>query len=393
MISPNDIPSIIKYMGGKREILNDINKAIQRMGINVDVLCDLFAGTAIVSYAFSDSFDIVSNDIQKYSSIFVKTYTNTYPKKSKPEKITKEIVNKIEFMTRQVNNQYPQYKFIYTENMSFEQMIETEAAEQRLIENEFVHGFHLFKKCYSGTYWSYEQCKDIDAIRCVAEQYKETSYFEAILSALIFSMSYCSQSTGHFAQYRTLTKSNYQDILSYRQKSILETFEKRFLMLLTELTINKSRKVRVSSLDYLDCIATLSPNTLVYADPPYSSVHYSRFYHAIETVVRYDNPQVQFKGRYREDRYQSPFDQKSKVIKAFELLFKGIKNQRCHLLLSYSDNGMITVDELRRLATRNLGDEYVEDFYSRDYQHRKMGRSDEYIMDVHELLISYRLQE
>lgn len=392
MISPNNIPSIIKYMGGKRDILNDVNEAIQRMNIQPKVLCDLFAGTAIVSYAFSDQFDIVSNDIQQYSSIFAKTYFNKYPKKDKPEKVAKDISDQVLALIQVSERQYPNFNFHYQEGMSLTQMEEIEKEEQKLIDLEFDYGFHLFKKCYSGTYWSYDQCKCIDAIRCVAEKYRDTVYFEPIMSSLIFSMSYCSQSTGHFAQYRSLTSSNYQDILTYRLKNVLDMFSKRFAKILEELAEHRSKKYRITSLDYLDCISTLAPNTLVYADPPYSSVHYSRFYHAIETIVRYDNPQVQFKGRYRGDRYQSPFDQKSKVIQAFTQLFRSIKAQRCHLLLSYSDNGMVTVDELRDLATQNLGLEYVEDFYSRDYQHRKMGRSDESVMDVHELLISYTLR-
>ena len=378
-------------MGGKRDILNDVNEAIRRMNIQTNVLCDLFAGTAIVSYAFSDEYDIVSNDIQQYSSIFAKTYFNKYPK-GKPGKIAKEISEKVMAIIEVTENQYPNFNFHYDENMTLAQMEALEKEEQKLIDSDFCFGFHLYKKCYSGTYWSYDQCKCIDAIRCVAEQYRDTVYFGPIMSSLIFSMSYCSQSTGHFAQYRTLNNTNYQDILAYRLKNVLDFFVKRFVKILEELSEYKSKKCRISSLDYLDCISTLSPNTLVYADPPYSSVHYSRFYHAIETIVRYDNPQVQFKGRYREDRYQSPFDQKRKVVDAFVKLFKAIKAQRCHLLLSYSDNGMLTVEELRALAKQNLGAEYQEDFYSRDYQHMKMGRNDEYIMDVHELLISYTLR-
>ena len=61
---------------------------------------------------------------------------------------------------------------------------------------------------------------------------------------------------------------------------------------------------------------------LIYADPPYSSVHYSRFYHAIESLVKYDYDIPTFKGRYRSDRHQSPFCQKQNVKGAFELLFR-----------------------------------------------------------------------
>ena len=152
-------------MGGKRDILNDVNEAIQRMNIQPKVLCDLFAGTAIVSYAFSDQFDILSNDIQQYSSIFAKTYFNKYLKKDKPVKVAKDISDQVLALIQVSEHQYPNFNFHYQEGMSLDQMEEIEKEEQKLIDQEFDFGFHLFKKCYSGTYWSYEQCMCIDAIR------------------------------------------------------------------------------------------------------------------------------------------------------------------------------------------------------------------------------------
>ena len=147
---------------------------------------------------------------------------------------------------------------------------------------------------------------------------------------------------------------------------------------------------RISSLDYIDCIATLHPGTIVYADPPYSSVHYSRFYHVLETLVRYDHPKLEYKGRYRDGRYQSPFDQKSCVGDAFMRLFTAIKDKECHLLLSYSDNALLPEKQLQEIAEKCLGSNYSVTRYSRDYHHMKMGRADESHLDVHELLIAYK---
>lgn len=72
MHNPDKIPHILKYMGGKREIYIDI--ALANMEVATDTFCDLFAGTSIVAYAFSDRYNIISNDIQQYSSIFSQTY-------------------------------------------------------------------------------------------------------------------------------------------------------------------------------------------------------------------------------------------------------------------------------------------------------------------------------
>lgn len=389
MHNPDKIPHILKYMGGKRELLTDINLAIKKMGVPADTLCDLFAGTAIVAYAFSDTYHIVSNDIQHYSSIFAETYMMDYSSYHDIPSLVEEIYNEAEALVIEVDKHYPDYKFVYKEELSFQEMEKMENEQMSLINHEFDEGFSFFKKSYSGTYWSYSQCKWIDAIRCVAEHRSNTDLYSAILSSLIYAMSYCAQSTGHFAQYRTLTPKNYKSVLLYRLKSVPDLFRKKLTELMT--TIPSCRfEHRTSILDYVDCIETLPEGTLVYADPPYSAVHYSRFYHVLETLVKYDNPKLEYKGRYRDDRYQSPFDQSGNVRTAFKRLFKAIDEKKCHLLLSYSDNAMLTQDELLAIAQDCLQNRYKIVVHSKAYTHMKMGRSDEYKMEVHELLISFK---
>ena len=58
MIDIDNIPHILKYMGGKREMLNDIHLALATMEVNSDTFCDLFAGTSIVAYAMSDEYNL-----------------------------------------------------------------------------------------------------------------------------------------------------------------------------------------------------------------------------------------------------------------------------------------------------------------------------------------------
>ena len=143
-------------------------------------------------------------------------------------------------------------------------------------------------------------------------------------------------------------------------------------------------------MDYRECLKLIPKGTIVYADPPYSNVHYSRFYHAVETLVKYDNPKLKYNGRYRTDRHQSPFDQAAHVREAFKQLFDGVKSSESHLILSYSDNGMLTPEEILEIGSQIMGSEYECSIYSKDYSHMKMGRSDEYKMDVKELLINYK---
>jgi adenine-specific DNA-methyltransferase len=389
MIDIQNLPHLIKYMGSKREILNYVVDSIKDLNIDSNQFCDLFSGTAIVSAALRDEYNILSNDIQCYSSIFCHTYFSNLN-----QLITSEEIKKIEKSSidryNEFKTKYPQFNFDYSDKKNYEQIKTLELQQQNLINYDFGIGFNLFAKCYSGTYWSYDQCVWIDSIRSVAEDYEGTPKYYAILSALIFAMSYSSQSTGHFAQFRDITKSNMNDILIYRHKDIFKLFSNKLTELIAKLNVEPKYEYKITTLDYMDCLRLIKDNTIVYADPPYSAVHYSRFYHAIETLVRYDHPTVKYKGRYREDRYQSPFDKKTKVKDAFRLLMESVKYHHSHLILSYSDNGMITPEDLCKLGHSVFGKEYEYNILSKKYMHSKMGRSDDYQMGVNELIISFK---
>ena len=85
---------------------------------------------------------------------------------------------------------------------------------------------------------------------------------------------------------------------------------------------------------------------IVYADPPYTRDHYSRFYHCLETISMKDYPVVSktniggleklSRGLYRQDRHQSDFCIKSKAPEAFNELFYKVSKKNKILLLSYS---------------------------------------------------------
>lgn len=382
-------PHITKYMGSKKQIIEFVIQGIQDSYLGGPV-CDLFAGSAVLAGALRNSVPVFSNDIQTYSSCLAKTYLSDYDW-AENHSILEEIVQKATERANIFFNEYSHLIFDYDVELSLEQFQQLEKKQQDLLEYNFSKfKYHLFVKNYSGTYWSYNQCVWIDALRSVADDYKNTSFYYLILSCLMFAMSYNSQSTGHYAQYRDpTTEESMNDIKIYRQKEILPYFQRKFEEFRQVLGRN-NHSHKVTSLDYLDCLDLLEPNTTVYADPPYCFVHYSRFYHAIETLVRYDYPDVRFKGRYRTDRHQSPFCIRTKVSKAFEKMFLKIKAKRANLVLSYSNTGMISLDDLEELAQSIFGTGYTVDVRSQDYLHSTMGRRDDKSREVQEWLLLAR---
>lgn len=381
------VPHITKYMGSKRSILDFVIGGINEIYTEGKV-CDLFAGTSVLSGALGKLVPIHSNDIQEYSAVLSKTYLSNYDWQQFSSTLLEDILIAASDHVKDFKEEYSNLNYTYSAEMTIKQFVQLEKKQQKLLDYNFDGSlYHLFTKYYSGTYWSFEQCLWIDALRRVAEDYRNTPVYYVILSSLMYSMSYCSQSTGHYAQYRDAkSESSKNDILIYRLRDIKPYFESKFNQLKQHLGSNNLDHT-VTSFDYRKCLDEIEPGTLVYADPPYAFVHYSRFYHAIETLVKYDYPQVDHKGRYRSDRHQSPFGRRTEVKKAFQALFIGIKKKQSDLILSYSNTGMISLDEIMQIAKDNIGKNYDVSYKEQDYKHSTMGRSDDKNKEVMEYLI------
>ncbi len=391
MSRTQDIPHIIKYMGSKRNILDFVVDSINEIRkSNEQRLYDLFAGSAIVSGAFREIMPVTCNDIQTYSKIVGGIYLNNYHWDKFPSDIIDSIVSQIQERAKKFMDDNQNIVFDYKKTLSFEEVYEMEEQQRSLINHSFNGLPHLFAKNFSGTYWSYKQCVWIDSIASIAidNEYKDTFISDLIFGSLMFAMAYCSQSTGHYAQYRDIKEENVDDVLIYRKKSILPLFEKKLRSLKEyyDGSNNTNFGHKFTSLDYLDAIEKMENNSIVYADPPYQFVHYSRFYHALETLVRYDYPELKYKGRYRTDRHQSPFCIRTQVKKAFSDLFEKVFEKESSLVLSYSNSGMISLEELKNLAEKKfIGyHNYVKEL---DYLHSTMGRQGDKNRSVKEVLL------
>jgi len=384
-------PQFVKYMGSKSAILPFVVKGLNKV-YRTGAICDLFAGSASLSGALGDQVPIISNDVQHYSAILAGAYLRDWRDDGRFQGGA-DLINQAAALVAEHQNELPRNldSANCTELAKFQK---AERRNQALLNERFDFNWHLFTKNYSGTWWSASQCLWIDALREVAERYRDEPFYNSILSSLMFAMAYCSQGTGHYAQYRDAKSvSSMRDIQTYRGRSIRDYFLKKYNSL-DSFAPSAPPQFRheISALDYVERLNSL-PRCTIYADPPYCFVHYSRFYHALETLVLYDFPNLQemggtiVKGRYRVDRHQSPFCIHSKVANAFDDLFSGTARSRSDLVLSYSDTGMIPFAELLLHAKRSLGTRYRFSVWRIDHKHMTMGRSKDRDRDVTESLI------
>lgn len=356
-----EFPSVVKYMGSKTEVLDLIEKGFNYLDRDYECVCDLFAGSATLSAALRNKANVISNDIQRYAEVFASTYLSNYEWNKYPD--IQEVCKKAENRVRRFNHFFDEFsgQFSYNREFSLDELNEMENKQRELIDIDDwkkFDNYYLFVKNYSGTYWSYDQCVWIDSYRAVIDEYKEDKpYYNLLLSCLIYAMAYNSQSTGHYAQYRVPNNNeSKEDILIYRRKSITDFFVRKYEDLKDFLKNKNAFDFKTMSLKDTECLSRIPARSLVYADPPYCFVHYSRFYHILETLVRYDYPEVKFKGRYRIGRYQSDYCIKTEVTEAFREMFKGVKEKQSDLILSYTNSSTNTI------AFRDLIDAFCQEF-------------------------------
>jgi adenine-specific DNA-methyltransferase len=412
---------LIKYMGSKREIVDFVANTIDSaVGGDPSTILDLMAGTSSVGYALAANHRIISNDIQQYSFALSRCLLDTNTDLPLGETIWELLKPRID------DNKEALQKYLGVHLSQERKLLKSTDFGEEFIQaydqfaSEYPHAgnlqhsptynglckkfdrllnerrkdaatfpYCLFTLYFGNAYFGLEQSIEFDSVRYAIDQVlgRDTELRWVAIACLMHAASYCTPGPGHFAQFRALNSATVcEDILRYRNRSPKAYFLQKWEELRGALRKPVSSNLAIGQ-DYRRALKLHLPETdLVYADPPYSFVHYSRFYHALETLVRYDYPASEHYGRYRSDRHQSPFCVKTKVKKAFQDIILPVAEAKKKLVISYSNTGMITLEDLRKECEIGFGKSHVQ-LISSDYMHATMGRRGDKHREVKELLI------
>ena len=123
---------------------------------------------------------------------------------------------------------------------------------------------------------------------------------DVCLAALLSAASNCTSTPGHFAMWRVIrTNSGARDIARFRVRDPLAYFESKLKELIAAAPDGVQQHKLITG-DALDFVSSYdAPVGVAYLDPPYSPVHYSRFYHVLEELVDYDYPPVSSAAGFR----------------------------------------------------------------------------------------------
>ena len=397
---------IVHYLGSKLRLLRPIRKAMAELVPRGGRICDLFAGSGAVSLYFGRDWDITATDIQEYSRVLCNGLLNPPGAADAVRRALHQAISRATLGRR--------LHYSLTELIEYERgclrraeggeleglcdlvergslpgldwMDDSRGAVLRKILQNSWERFQSEALCaapetvvtrhFGGTYFSWQQAADLDVILAAIHQLDEGVRDYFLAAALAVASDVVNTVGKQFAQpikprdssgrpKRQLIRQMIRD----RSQNVLKVFQDRLDQF---STIPRSeRNHEALRADYRTILADQSLCfDAVYADPPYTRDHYSRYYHVLETMALHDAPEVSTttirspdkprpsRGHYRRQRHQSPFCIKSQALGAFEELFAGVAKRGVPLLVSYSpyrDTGgnrprLVKVEQLEAMA-------------------------------------------
>lgn len=334
------IPTI-RYMGNKGKLLGALIPKIESVTKEGDIVCDLMAGTNSIGYALKSRNIVYSNDIQYYSYIIAHALLDNYN------------IPSISQVHNDIDNNYA--------------------------TNILTQTFNFFQKNYTDTYFSGPQCQEIDSLRFAIENVSDESKRCLYLTMLMNAMCKAQSTTGHFAQY--MDKNHYR-IIPLRALSIHKLFFEKLSDFKSFVCSKYNNKE--FNLDYNDLLKLPDIKSVAcfYLDSPYTLDQYSRFYHILETVSKYDNPTLDsHKAKYRTDRVLSNFCSKKTVADEFNNIFSKCAKFKKPMVVSYSNHGVIPVSELVEIAKK-----YYKkvDLTTLKYDHSSQGKG---TININEIIL------
>lgn len=294
----------MNYIGSKYSLLDFLHSTIADVtGYKNDdeyIFADLFAGTGVVGASYRKSgCKVISNDIQYYSYVLNKYFI---------ENVSNDDATLLSYL-----NELPGIEgFIY---------------------NNYCAGSGSGRN-----YFTDDNGKKCDAIRTelerlhLNEKISDETYFYYLASLINSIDKYAN------------TASVYGAFLKHIKKSAQKPFK---LELLPQAN---GVKGEVYNQDINQLIAQVSGDVL-YLDPPYNARQYCTNYHVLETIAKYDNPELKGKTGLRNYDFQkSKYCSRRTLESEFDDLIKKAKFK--YIFLSYNNEGLMSVDTIKTVMSK-----------------------------------------
>lgn len=319
----------VRFIGSKADLLQFIESVVNKYCNGEEsVFADLFCGTGVVSRHFKQlGYKVIANDKLTFCTIFAKAnlLVNDEPSFSvliSEEGIPKEAPDSLtshpyDFVLSYLNRLDGKKGFIY-KNYSPEG---TSSGEHE-------------RKYFTG-----KNAKKIDSIREKIEEWNEKDLLSEgeralLLSDLMKATNGIANTAGTYGYFMKEWDSRALKDLTLRRSPIIENEKKH-------LVCQEDANQLVSQID----------SDILYLDPPYTWRHYGAYYHILETIVKWDKPEISGKSGLRPwEENKSKYCYRDKAADALAELIKRAESE--HIFLSYNTEGLIDHERIIEILSQ-----------------------------------------
>uniref|UniRef100_UPI0034DF7E2E DNA adenine methylase n=1 Tax=Candidatus Thiodubiliella endoseptemdiera TaxID=2738886 RepID=UPI0034DF7E2E len=333
----------MRFIGNKEKIIDNIYQIIKDKNIKGSSFFDVFSGTSNVGKFFKQlDYQIFSSDVLYFSYVLQMAYL-VNNKKPNFKKLLKSLKLKstdkkpLELVVEYLNSIKPKKGFIY--------------------KNYTPEGSSKLEQ--PRMYFSNENGKIIDAIRMEIEKWKEDKLIEnseyyILLACLIETVPFYSNITGVYGAFQKKWDARALKKLKLRTIQLIYNSKNNF-------------SFNTNSLDLIEKVEA----DIFYLDPPYNQRQYAPNYHILETIAKYDNPEIKgVTGLRNYDNQKSNFCNPKKGI--IELSEMAEKAKCSTFILSYNSEGIMKKDDILKTLKKYGKVELVE-FEHRRYKSNNNG--------------------
>ena len=292
---------------------------------------DLFSGAASVSWFAATKLEksVLACDLQKYAAVLA----GAVVKRTKPieaQDLDKSWLS-IADRARRKFKVWQEARHLDTAKDS---PAKWQQHAQELCSLDEAAESLLIWRCYGGHYFSPKQALSFDSM--LRSLPKDSERRELCLAAVIIAASNCAAAPGHTAQPFKATRT----AAAYLRDAWLRDpfyYARAALKKLCPLHAIEPGQAVVADANQM--AEKLNSNDVVFVDPPYSAVQYSRFYHVLETIARGTCSTVEGVGRYPppEERPNSSYSKKSISAQTMKKLLFSLFAKGCKVVLTFPE--------------------------------------------------------
>lgn len=316
-----------RYTGSKYKLMEWIKPLILE-NCSGETFFDVFAGTGVVTeYLTGDFKNFIMNDFLYSNQVIYNGFL--LQKKYDSNKLSK--------LALQYNN----------------------IEKSKLKEN-------YISKNFGSKYFNKEDAKLIGYIREEIEELFKTKEinqkeYYILISSLLFSADRISNTCGHYDAY-------------LRKKEIRSSFKYE---LISPITLEQDQNIKIYSEDANKLSRRIKAD-IAFIDPPYNSRQYSRFYHVLENISKWEKPELFGTALKPKEENMSAYCKTSAPVVLKDLVdhlkvsYLVVTYNNTYASKSSSSKNKITLEQIQEIL-ENVGETKV---FDKPYKFFNAGKTD-----------------